>query len=202
MAELARNHDVELVWLPYELRPEPVPLPDTDPAALAAGRAKWSQGVGPLAERFGVTMFFSVYKPRSRLAHEAAEFARDQGRFDAMRVALFKALFVEGQNIGERQVLEDLATRVGLDAAALGEALDAGRYTQRVESLEAFAQQIGVGAVPAMIFGDSVAVEGAQPYTVLRRAYEMALEHEASPAPEGATTPSEDTAPAARSPLA
>src|SRR5829696_10434746 len=119
LAELVRTHDVELVWLPYELRPEPEPLPDMSGPDRATFEAKWEQGVMPLAREYGVAMNFSPFKPRSRKAHEAVEFARDHGRFDAMRVVLFEAQFVQRRDIGSVEVLAEVATEVGLDGAEL-----------------------------------------------------------------------------------
>jgi predicted DsbA family dithiol-disulfide isomerase len=170
LAELQEKHDVTLHWLPYELRPEPEPLPPTDPESLAQSREKFKGGAGLLAERYGVEMRPSSYKPRSRWAHEAAEFARDQGQFDEMREALFRAQWVDDRNIGDLDVLADLAAGIGLDGAALRAALEAGTYTERVKELEQISWQLGVRAVPTMIFGDTIAVQGAQPYDVLRQA--------------------------------
>ena len=70
---------VELIWRAYELRPEPVPMIDPGSDYL---RRVWSDSVAPLAERLGVTMRFPPVKPRTRLAQEAAHWARAQGRFD------------------------------------------------------------------------------------------------------------------------
>ncbi len=174
MAELQAKHDVTLHWLPFELRPEPEPLPRMEGPDLERFRGNWERGVAPLAERYGVEMHFPPYKPRSRWAHEAAEFARDRGRFDAMRTALFQTFFVANRNLGEIDVLADTAASVGLDGAELRAALTEGRYTPRVVELEAISWQLGVRAVPTVVFGDTVAVEGAQPYEVLRRAIEVA----------------------------
>jgi predicted DsbA family dithiol-disulfide isomerase len=182
LAELGREHDVEFVWLPFELRPEPEPLPDTTPAALEQSRARWEHGAGLLAREYGVEMQWTPIKPRSRWAHEAAEFARDQGQFDAMRTALFQAYWVAGRDIGAQDVLAEVAQSVGLDGAVLREALNDGRYTSRVGELEGLSGQIGVAAVPTMIFADTVAVQGAQPYKVLRQAYEAAEQRVASEA--------------------
>jgi predicted DsbA family dithiol-disulfide isomerase len=184
LAELRRQHDVEFVWLPYELRPEPEPLPDTSPAALEQSRARWERGAGLLAREYGVKMSPPTVKPRSRWAHEAAEFARDRGQFDAMRTALFQAYFVANRDIGEQEVLAEVAESVGLDGAELREALGDGRYTSRVRELEGLSARIGVSAVPTMIFADTVAVQGAQPYSVLRQAYEAAEERVAAEAGE------------------
>ena len=185
MAELKRNHDVDLVWLPYELRPEPEPLPDMTGPDLERYRGNWERGVAPLAARYGIEMHFPPYKPRSRWAHEAAELARDHGQFDAMREALFQAFFVANRDIGDQDVLVEVAESVGLDGDELRTALAAGRHTARVRELEMIAAQLGVQAVPTMIFGDVVAVQGAQPYDVLRRAYEAAEQHAAAEQPTG-----------------
>jgi predicted DsbA family dithiol-disulfide isomerase len=170
LAELQEKHDVTLHWLPFELRPEPEPLPPTDPESLAQSREKFKSGAGLLAERYGVEMRPNRHKPRSRRAHEAAEFARDQGHFEEMRHALFLAQWVDERDIGDLDVLAELASNVGLDGAALRATLEAGTYTERVKELEQICWQLGVAAVPTMIFGDTIAVQGAQPYEVLRQA--------------------------------
>ena len=184
MAELGRQHDVEFVWLPYELRPEPEPLPDMSGPDLERFQRNWGKGAGLLAREYGVEMYFPTTKPRSRWAHEAAEFARDRGQFDPMRTALFQAYFVANRDIGEQDVLAEVAASVGLDDAELRDALADGRYTARVRELEGLSGRIGVTAVPTMIFADSVAVQGAQPYKVLRQAYEAAEERVAAQAGE------------------
>jgi predicted DsbA family dithiol-disulfide isomerase len=182
LAELGRQHDVEFVWLPYELRPEPEPLPDLSGPNLERTRQNWERGAGLLAREYGVEMAPPSVKPRSRWAHEAAEFARDRGQFDALRTALFQAYFVADRNIGEPDVLADVAASVGLDGDELRAALADGRYTARVRELEGLSAQIGVTAVPTMVFADTVAVQGAQPYSVLRQAYEAAAERVAAEA--------------------
>jgi predicted DsbA family dithiol-disulfide isomerase len=171
LAELRAKHDVEVAWLPYELRPEPVPLPDVTGPEGERFRQGWERGVKPLAERLGVEMRFPPIKPRSRRAHEAAEHAREHGAFDAMRTALFEAFFVDNRDIGEIDVLTDIGASVGLDRAELRTALESGKYTERVVELEGESARLGVRAVPTIVIG-GLAVEGAQPYDVLRRVLE------------------------------
>ena len=181
MAELEQNHDVEIEWLPYELRPEPAPLPDVAGADGERYRANWARGVAPLAEQLGVEMHFPPLKPRSRLAHEAAEHAREQGQFDAMRQAVFRAYFVDNLDIGQTDVLVELGRSVGLDAEQLRPALESGRHTERVIELEDLSHRLGVSAVPTIIIG-GLAVEGVRPYPILRRVLEEAERREASSA--------------------
>jgi len=185
LAELEQKHDVEMVWLPYELRPEPEPLPNMSGPDLERFKGNWERGVAPLAERYGVEMHFPPYKPRSRWAHEAAEFARDHGKADAMRQALFQAFFVANRDIGELDVLADVARSVGLDGDALRAALADGRYRDRVQEMESLSARLGVRAVPTIVFGEAVGVEGSQPYEVLRQAYEEAERRIAQEQPAG-----------------
>jgi predicted DsbA family dithiol-disulfide isomerase len=174
LATLAQNHDVEFQWLPYELRPEPVPLPDMTGDNLVQAEARWNRGVAPLSQRYGIHMRFPHTKPRSRFAHEAAEFARDQGKFDEMKEAIFRAFFVGDRDIGEVDVLLDAAESIGLDRAALAESLATRQYQSRVDALEGVSANFGIRAVPTIIVGN-LAVEGAQPYEVLRQVLDQAL---------------------------
>ena len=173
MARLQAEHAVEIEWLPYELRPAPVPLPDIAGPEGDRFRASWERGVAPLAERFGVEMRFPPYKPRSRRAHEAAEHAREHGDFEAMRVGLFRAFFVDNRDLGDVDVLVDVGAQTGLDPEDLRSALEDGRYTERVLELEAISSRLGVSAVPTIVIGN-LAVQGVQPYEVLRQVLQRA----------------------------
>jgi predicted DsbA family dithiol-disulfide isomerase len=68
-------------------------------------RRAWGDSVAPMAERLGVTMRFPPVKPRTRLAHEAAHWARAQGRFDDYHNEVFRAFFERGEDIGDVEVL-------------------------------------------------------------------------------------------------
>ncbi|MGI8687251.1 MAG: DsbA family oxidoreductase [Thermomicrobiales bacterium] len=173
LAELAATHDVEIEWLAYELRPEPAPLPDITGPGGERFRQNWERGVAPMAAKLGVEMHFPPFKSRLRQAHEVALYARDHDRFEPMRVALFRAFFVENRDIGEVDVLADIGASVGLDADDLRTALTAGRYTDQVIEQEQLAAQVGISAVPTIVIGQ-VGVQGAQPYDVLRQVYEEA----------------------------
>ena len=99
MHELVKSDPgVEVIWRAFELRPEPVPT--LDPKGDYLEKA-WNNSVYPLAKRLGVTMKLPPFQPRTRLAHQAAHWARTQGRFDDYHSALFRAFFERGENIGD-----------------------------------------------------------------------------------------------------
>jgi predicted DsbA family dithiol-disulfide isomerase len=164
---------VEMTWRAFELRPEPVPTLDPKGNYL---RDIWARAVYPMARERGMTLRLPPVQPRSRLAHEAAAFAREHGQFAAMNDALFRAFFEHGEDIGEVDVLAKLSTIAGLDEADLRRALEEGIHRQQVLDDEQFAQKLGVSGVPAMVarvagepIEQPVMIEGAQPYEVIHK---------------------------------
>lgn len=176
------GEQVEIEWRAFELRPDPVPTLDPDGEYL---HSTWNRAVYPMAARRGITLRLPPVQPRSRQALEAAEFAREQGRFEQMHHALFRAFFEEGRDLADVEILVDVGEMVGLDTAELRTALQEGRYTEVVLEDERLAQEIGISGVPAMLVGPSGApleeaeiISGAQPYEMVEAAVQRAIQGE------------------------
>jgi predicted DsbA family dithiol-disulfide isomerase len=102
----------------------------------------------------------------TRKAHEATEFAKDDGRLPEFHRAVFAAYWEEGANIGDDDVLCHLADDCGLAGDALRPALADGRYKQRVEDQMAWAREAGLSGVPSFVFNEKFVLVGAQDYDV------------------------------------
>ena len=157
---------MEVVWRAYELRPAPAPTLDPRGDYL---RRVWADSVYPLAERLGIRMRLPPVQPRSRRAHEAAQWARSLGRFDEMNAAVFRAFFERGEDIGGAEVLASLASGLGLDGDALRRALAAREFEPGVLADEREAEALGVSGVPAFVADRRAALAGVQPAGNLRR---------------------------------
>ncbi len=163
---LQREYHVEVRWEPFEIHPE-IPrdgIPMSD--AMRQARAPSTERLRALAEDAGIEMRPLTLIPNSRLALEAAEFAREQDLFGAFHRSVFSALFGHDRNIGDLQVLLELASDTGMDVKALEGALTAHRYQQRVLDGTARARQQGIGSTPTFIFDDRFELVGAQEYSV------------------------------------
>ncbi|WP_225984835.1 DsbA family oxidoreductase [Noviherbaspirillum aerium] len=161
-------------WHAFELRPDPVPTLDPDGEYL---HTTWNRSVYPMAAERGMALRLPPVQPRSRQAFEAVFFAREQGRFDAMHLALFRAFFEDGRDIGRTDVLAALAGDCGLDGDALLEALAQERYTAAVVDDESQARRLGITGVPLTLvraagapLASAVPVHGAVPVETLRAA--------------------------------
>jgi predicted DsbA family dithiol-disulfide isomerase len=164
-----RDPNLDIVWRAFELRPDPVPT--LDPKGEYLNRV-WASSVYPLAEQLGVDIKLPPVQPRSRRAHEAAYWARQQGKFDAYHDALFRAFFQRGADIGNADVLTNLAAEAGLDGNALRQALQTGEYLPNVLADEREAKNLGITGVPAFIANRKLVLTGVQPVKNLKQLIE------------------------------
>jgi predicted DsbA family dithiol-disulfide isomerase len=165
---------VEVTWLPYELHPD-VPLEGMTreqyfpPAYLSRIAAAPYLA---LAEEEGLVMKRGGRVINTRLALAAAEFARDQGRFEEMHKSLFKAYWEQTADLASIADLKRIGAEHGLDADVLGAALEDGRYEELLDANRREATQVGINAIPAHVFGLRYLVMGAHPYEILKQVAE------------------------------
>ena len=162
--------DVEIVWRAFELRPEPVPT--LDPKGDYLQRA-WTTSVYPLAESLGIKMSLPPVQPRTRLAHQAAHWARSQGRFDDYHKEIFRAFFERGDDIGDIDVLAGVAIELELDSNSLRRALNAREFEESVLEDESAGARLGVTGVPAFIANRRATLAGVRPVEHLKQLIEQ-----------------------------
>ena len=103
-----------------------------------------------------------------RLLHWAE--LEDLGKQKALKEALFKAYFTDGQSPGTHAVLLRVVTEVGLDAVRATEILATDEFAAEVREREQFYLNQGIHAVPAVIINDKHLISGGQPAEVFERA--------------------------------
>jgi predicted DsbA family dithiol-disulfide isomerase len=123
---------------------------------------------------FGIAFVDRPILSNSRLALQAAEFAREQNLFDPFHTALFAAYFSHGLDIGNIDVILMITKDTGLDTEAMKRALQDGKYLPKLEAAKEEAAIRGVTGVPSFFIGDKKSVVGAQPLDVFRKALRSA----------------------------
>lgn len=88
----------------------------------------------------------------------------------ALKHALFKAYFTDGENPGDRAVLLRLVRELGLDEARAGAVLASDTYAHEVREREAYYQSHGIHSVPAVIVNQRHLIQGGQPVEVFEQA--------------------------------
>lgn len=157
-------------WVPYELHPEiPPEGRPRDDVLPAAYRTQVETGLSRMAAQVGLELRLHERLINSRPALQAAEFAREQGRFEPMHRELFRAYWDEGRDISSMAVLKELATRAGVDAEAMDEAVRADRFGAYLDTRRTEAEDLMISGIPAHVVADRYLVMGAQPYEVFER---------------------------------
>ncbi|MCF8480131.1 MAG: DsbA family oxidoreductase [Rhodospirillum sp.] len=90
--------------------------------------------------------------------------------------SLFESYFINGEDIGNRDVLASIGARNGLDAARVRDSLDGTRDLAEVSSENNRAHAIGMSGVPGFIFNGRFAIAGAQESAIFLRMLDLALE--------------------------
>lgn len=151
---------VQVSWLPFELHPEaPLegrPMPERI-------RGAWGR-LETVAAEVGLTLKRPDRVINSRLALSTAEFARDGGKYDEVRVALTKAHWEGTAQLDRVEDLQRIVADAGLDPEALTRDLHAGRYEALLDRHREDAESVGINAIPAHIVGQRYLLLGAQPY--------------------------------------
>ncbi len=102
----------------------------------------------------------------SRLAQELGKWADTQPGGEAIHDALYKAYFVDARNIGDVDVLLEIAQAVGLSVDAAREVLEQRSFKEAVDADWSKSHQYGVTGVPTFV-AVGRGVVGAQPYDAL-----------------------------------
>jgi predicted DsbA family dithiol-disulfide isomerase len=170
LEKLKQAYDVEIVWRSYELRPKgSPPIPPEYLARIKAGKPRLIQ----LArEQYGVGLNQGPTGTNSRTALIGAKIAEAQGRGAAYHDAIFRAYWQRANNIGDADVLAEIAHAIGLEREAFLIALSDEAYEAQVEADVEQAYQYGLTGVPALIFNNRYLVSGAQSYEVLKQVVE------------------------------
>jgi predicted DsbA family dithiol-disulfide isomerase len=181
--------EVEIVWRSFELAPDmPSRVPYTSAEELIHVK-----GVTPeeaqrridnlthLGASLGLEMHFDIVKLfNTRKALQLIHYAETLGKQGGMKERLFRANFTEGRELGDINVLVEMAADIGLDPVVAREVLETDRYRDAVIADEQQAKAIGV-QIPYMNFGGKQVVTGAKRTEILRAALDQAWQEEHAP---------------------
>ncbi len=109
---------------------------------------------------------FQFLGPESIAAAEAAECAKDQGKFWNYHDALFRAEVADGVESNgnlSRELFLKLAKELSLDTPAFTACFDSGKYKSLIENDLTDAQKYGVDSTPTTFINGQL-IQGAQPY--------------------------------------
>src|SRR5215218_985554 len=147
-------------WLPYQLNPD-IPaggMSRREHVALKHGATgpdiEKQEHVAALGRRLGLVFELDriTVQPNTLDAHRLSGCAQRQGRQDEMVEALFRAFFMQGISLNDREALAGLAARLGFNWGQVLAYLANATDVKAVEQLELQARMAGIDIVPFFIF--------------------------------------------------
>jgi predicted DsbA family dithiol-disulfide isomerase len=181
MARVGEDLQVELHFQPFELNPQ-MPAEGEDAVehltrkygisaeqAAQNGEAIRARGAA-LGFEFRMDRRRRVYNTfdAHRLLHWAGE--EGEGRQLALKHALLRAYFTEGEDVSSADTLVKLAVEAGLDSARARQILATDEFAEAVRQQESFYAGQGISAVPSVIFNDRHLIQGGQAVELFEQA--------------------------------
>lgn len=179
-------NDISVVYRPYQLDPTAPgnPSPVAETYAKKFGGPERAQAilnnVSEIAATEGLGFRMDIaLRANTRDAHRLIDLALSHNKQHEMKERLMRVYFIEGLDVGARDVLVQLAAEVGLDAEDVRGYLasDAGIGALNSQLIEA--QEVGISAVPTFVFNGEFAVPGAQDAEVFVRVLSKLLDQPA-----------------------
>lgn len=171
LAQLNGAVRARITWRPFQLNPT-MSSDGMDRTAYlkvkfgsleAFGRMEEQLLAAGVEERIPFAFEKIQRTPNTFAAHRLVWYAAQQGTQDNVVEALFRAYFLEGQNIGDVTTLTHVAAEAGLDRTETEEFLASDKGVVEVKAEEAVGRRLGISGVPYFVLNGSISISGAQP---------------------------------------
>ena len=178
--------ELEVHWHSFELDPEaPIRQEISNSERLAqkynrtiAEVEEMQRNIATMAKAEGIEFNWENANSGNTFnAHRVIHLAQSKGLGSEAKEAFFYSYMTQGMPIGERETIEDVASRIGLNPVEVDDLLDSDEYADFVKFDEEVAHdQLKVTGVPFFIFDQRVALAGAQPTDVFVQVLKQAAE--------------------------
>ena len=181
-ARACRPADLAIEWRPFQLNPD-MPADGVDRQRYMVAKfgseervAQVFDAIEQAGEGEGIQFAFDriARTPNTVDSHRLIEYAGQRGAQDQVVEALFRRYFEQGEDIGDRAVLEAAGVDGGLDEAEVRQFLTGSEGVDHVREESEAASRMGISGVPCFIFEGKYAISGAQPPDVFERVFELA----------------------------
>ncbi|MFC5591441.1 DsbA family protein [Sporosarcina soli] len=155
LEQAIKGKDVEVEWMPFELRPYPNETLKPEGHYL---QSTWKQSVYPMAERMGIDIVLPCVSPQpyTHLAFEGYQYAKEQGKGNDYNDRMLRAFFQEEQDIGDIGTLTKLAGEIGLDEKEFRDALETRKYKEvHQQALKHAYEEAKITSVPTFVIGET-----------------------------------------------
>ena len=179
----------EVCWYPYQLNPD-MPAEGMSLDEYLSLRFGNPANIQPALEQLAtegaqedITFRFNriEHVPNTLRAHQVMYLAETEGKDQsALAEEMMRAFFERGEDIGNVEILTELAGRQGLADKDVSRIIEDDAARQVVQSREAQVRSSGIGGVPGYLLNRRLLVIGAQESDAMVKAFDRAMFGEGS----------------------
>ncbi|SFN54204.1 DsbA family oxidoreductase [Proteiniclasticum ruminis] len=175
------REEIEVIHRSYELDPNSSRTESMNSVEALAKKYGFTKeeaknrmsGVEDMAKRENLPMnIFSAIGASTHDLHRLIYLAKETGKDSALLEAFYRAHFVDGIALNERDEVLKITENVGLKEEEVLEVLESDRYEENIAEDRAMASSLGITGVPFFVVDGKYGVSGAQPKTVFHQILE------------------------------
>ncbi|MGJ3246290.1 MAG: DsbA family oxidoreductase [Elainellaceae cyanobacterium] len=175
------RHEFRIGWHPFQLNPA-IPAEGIERRIYRTAKfGCWEHShaldmrLVEVGKSVGIDFAFEQiqWTPNTFDAHRLIWLAQQKSVQESVVEALFCAYFEQGQNIGDRQVLTEIALASGIDHERLMQFWNTDDGSTAVIDEEAAAHRLGISSVPYIIINGKYSLSGAQDSQTIVSAFDQ-----------------------------
>lgn len=175
------GEEIEVVHRSYELDPNSSRTESMNSLEALAKKYGFTKeeaknrmsGVEDMAKRENLPMnIFSAVGANTHDLHRLVYLARETGKDSALLEAFYRAHFVDGIALNEREEVLKITAGIGLKEEEVLEVLESERYEEKIAEDRSLASSLGITGVPFFVVDGKYGVSGAQPKAIFHQILE------------------------------
>ncbi|NIS08154.1 MAG: thioredoxin domain-containing protein, partial [Candidatus Dadabacteria bacterium] len=150
--KIAGEYGLEIEWKGYEIHPD---YPKEGRLRKRSARmAKVNESLSSVMEEKENIFKLPGFVTNTNMALEAAEYAKQEGKFLDFHNACYESYMIERKNIGDINIILEIGQSVGIDKQKLETTLNNKEMEDNLATYKAQAENADVLGVPTILFND------------------------------------------------
>ena len=188
ISQLAVEHkaakDIKINWRSFQLNPQ-LPLNGISRAEYTSTKfggteraAMFYNRIQQAGQEVGLKLNFDkiTTQPNSAILHALVYAAEAIQRDHDFVENLFKAFFIDGVDLSNKDNIIALATDIELDTTTIEAVLNDGLFMDNIKEDIQQSTRLGIQGVPFFIINQTIGLSGAQPPAAIAKAIEQSLQ--------------------------
>ena len=178
-----KDTEFDIYWHPFQLNPE-MPQEGIDRQLYLSSKFGGAERANHIydqiklaGETSGISFEFDKIHimPNSLNAHVLIEYSKNISKQNIIAEELFKLFFIDGKNIGDLNILKEVAKNYSIDIFENKNIKIKKKTEDIVKNSDIAYRSKGISGVPFFIINETYAISGAQENEVFEKVFETCL---------------------------